>query len=178
MISGFVMRWGVIPKRNHKAYNLAVPMRSILTRLAISLLLMSSACEETKPNDPAPKGTPEQDLRITYGGFVQNGPQDQILDGVCGTDVTRNNVTCDIHNGLEGWNVTEVTFQIIRTGDDQQHYYRQRISIAPLQTEHVDIRLGMQLPADDYIKCRGKLGGQTLSHWSWLIVGAKGRVAK
>ncbi len=84
----------------------------------------------------------------------------------------------DIHNGLVGWNVTEVTFQIIRIGDDQQHYYRQRISIAPLQTEHVDIKLGMQLPADDYIKYRGKPGGQNFSHWSWLIVGAKGRVAK
>jgi hypothetical protein len=142
--------------------------------LAVSLLLLSSACGETaKPSgDPAPKQIPEQDLKITYGGFRQDGPQDQLLDGVCGTDVTRNNVDCDVHNGLVGWKVTEVTFQIVRHGDDQQHYYRELISIAPLQTEHVTIRLGLQLPADTYIK------GRTLSHWSWLIVQAKGTPAK
>jgi len=154
-------------------------MRCLFALFAVSLALVTLGCVEgTTPRVAVPKEEPEQDLKITYGGFIQNGPQDQLLDGVCGTDVTRNNVNCDIHNGLVGWNVTEVTFQIIRIGDDQQHYYRQRISIAPLQTEHVDIRLGMQLPADDYIKYRGKPGEQTFSHWSWLIVGAKGRVAK
>jgi hypothetical protein len=156
-------------------------MRDILTGLAISLLLASLACEEAKPPAPtAPKEIPEQDLKITYGGFRQDGPQDQLLDGVCGTDVTRNNVDCDVHNGLIDWNVTEVTFQIIRTGDkdDQQHYYRERVSIPALQTQHVSIRLGMQLPADDYIKHRGKPGGHTFSHWSWLIVQAKGTPAK
>ena len=119
-------------------------------------------------------------MKITYGGFRQDGPQDQLLDGVCGTDVTRNNVDCDVHNGLVGWDVTEVTFQIIRTGDkdDQQHYYRERVAIPALQTQHVSIRLGMQLPPDDYIKYRGKPGGHTFSHWSWLIVQAKGTPAK
>jgi hypothetical protein len=154
-------------------------MRCLFALLAVSLTLMSIACDEgTTPRVATPKEEPEQDLKITYGGFIQNGPQDQLLDGVCGTDVTRNNVDCDVHNGLMGWNVTEVTFQVIRIGDDQQHYYRERVSIPPLQTQHVSIKLGMQLPADEYIKYRGKPGGQTLSHWSWLIVGAKGRVAK
>jgi len=156
-------------------------MRDILTEFVISLLLVSLACEEVKPpTATAPKEIPEQDLKITYGGFVQNGPQDQLLDGVCGTDVTRNNVDCDVHNGLIDWNVTEVTFQIIRTGDkdDQQHYYRERVSIPTLQTQHVSIRLGMQLPPDDYIKYRGKPGGHTFSHWSWLIVQGKGTPAK
>lgn len=157
-------------------------MRSFLAGFAISLLLVSSACEEAaKPSsDPTPKETPDQDLKITYGGFKQDGPQDQLLDGVCGTDVTRNNLDCDVHNGLIDWNVTEVTFQIIRTGDrdDQQHYYRERVSVPALQTQHVSIRLGMQLPADDYIKYRGKPGGHTFSHWSWLIVQAKGTSVK
>jgi hypothetical protein len=139
---------------------------------------MSSACEEAKPDDPTPKEVPEQDLKLTFGGFRQNGPQDQLVDGVCGTDVTRNNVDCDVHNGLMDWNVTEVTFQIIRNGDEQQHYYRQQVSIPPLQTQHVSIRLGMQLPADDYVKFRGKPGGQTVSHWSWLIVQGRGKPLK
>jgi hypothetical protein len=159
-------------------YNRLVTTRCLFGSLAVSLVLMCIACDESPTRVATPGEEPGQDLRITYGGFVQNGPQDQLLDGVCGTDVTRHKVNCDIHNGLVGWNVTELTFQIIRIGDDEQHYCRQRISIAPLQTEHVDISLGMQLPADDYIKYRRKPGGKTLSHWSWLIVGAKGRVAK
>jgi hypothetical protein len=76
-----------------------------------------------------------------------------------------------------GWNIAEVTFQVI-TRDSQQHYYRERMSIAPLQTEHVPIRLGMQLPPDDYIKYRGRPGGQTMTHWNWLIVGARGTPTK
>jgi hypothetical protein len=162
------------------AYNPFVPKRNILTGLAISLLLVSSACKQAvKPSsDPTPKEIPEQDLKLTIGGFIENGAQDQLLNGICETDVTRNNVDCDVHNGLIGWNVTEVTFQIIRIGDDEHHYYRERVSIPALQTQHVSIRLGMQLPPDDYIKYRGKPGGHTFSHWSWLIVQAKGTPAK
>jgi hypothetical protein len=89
-----------------------------------------------------PKEVPEQDLTITYGGFIQNGP-----------------------------------FQVV-TGGDQQHYYRERVSIAPLQTEPVSIRLGVQLRPDTYIKYHGKPGGQTMTHWSWLIVQAKGTPSK
>ena len=88
-----------------------MPLRSILTGLAISLLLVSSACEEGKsPSDPTPKEPAEQDLKITYGGFVQNGPEDQLLNGVCGAGATRNVVNCDIHNGLMDWNITEIYF--------------------------------------------------------------------
>src|SRR5260370_36150843 len=106
-------------------------MRNIFTGLALSLLLLTPACEEGKPpSDPAPKPVAEQVLRITYGGFVQNGPEDQLLNGVCGTDATRNVVDCDIHNGLMDWNITEITFQVIPTRDEQQHYYRERVSIA------------------------------------------------
>ncbi|MFZ0798888.1 MAG: hypothetical protein WCA13_16015 [Terriglobales bacterium] len=137
------------------------------------------ACVENKPAPDAKAGEPaEQNLTITYGGFIQNGPEDQLLNGVCGTDLTRNVLNCDVHNGLVDWNVTEVTFQVIPTGDSEQHYYRERLSIAPLQTGHVSIRLGMQLPADDYIKLRGRPGGRTQTHWNWLIVEAKGKHTK
>jgi hypothetical protein len=90
----------------------------------------------------------------------------------------RNALECDVHNGLVDWNITEVTFQVIRAGDDAHHYYRERLSIAPLQTEHVAIRLGMQLPPDDQLKIRGRLVGKPQSHWNWLIVGAKGKRTK
>ena len=154
-------------------------IRSFVAPLIVFTTLAFVACDEsTRPPAATPKEVPEQDLKITYGGFMQNGPEDQLLDGVCGTDATRNTVNCDVHNGLMGWNVTEITFQVIRTGDDQQHYYRERVSIAPLQTEHVTLSLGMQLPADTYVKYHSKPGGQNMTHWSWLIVQAKGTPSK
>ena len=163
-----------------RRYNRVVPMRCLFAMLAVSLTLASLACDEKTPSgNVSPRVEPEQDLKITYGGFIQNGPEDQLLDGVCGTDVTRNVVNCDVHNGLMGWNVTEVTFQVIPTSRDiEQHYYRERVSIAPLQTEHVTLKLGMQLPADTYIKFRSRPGGQTMSHWSWLTVQAKATPSK
>lgn len=152
---------------------------SFVAPLIVSITLAFGACDEnTSPPAATPKEVSEQDLKITYGGFMHDGPEDQLLDGVCGTDTTRNTVNCDVHNGLMGWSVTEITFQVIRTGDDQQHYYRERVSIAPLQTQHVTLNLGMQLPADTYIKYHGKAGGQTMTHWSWLILQAKGTPSK
>lgn len=140
-------------------------MRCLFALLVVALTLASVACDEAKSPTPAPtpRVEPEQDLTITYGGFISGGPEDQLLNGVCGTDATRNVVNCDVHNGLMNWNVTEVTFQIIVTGDNQQHYYRERVSIAPLQTEHASIRLGLQLPADDYVKYHGKPVGTRLA---------------
>ena len=105
---------------------------------------------------------------------MRDGPEDQLLDGVCGTNATRNVLECDVHNGLMGWYVTEITVQVMRTGDEERHYYRERVSIVPLRTVHVAIRLGMQLPPDDYIKVRGRPGGQSRTRWSWLIVKASG----
>jgi hypothetical protein len=153
------------------------PLRR-LTILAISLSLVCQACVEGTPShDVKPREEPEQELQITFGGFIQNGPEDQLLDGQCVSDAARNVLGCDIHNGFVNWNITEVTFQVILTGDVQHHphYYRERMSIAPLKTEHVDIRLAMQLPPDDQLKIRGKPFGKPLSHWDWLIVGAKGK---
>jgi hypothetical protein len=76
------------------------------------------------------------------------------------------------------WNIREITFQVIRAGDkdDERHYYRERTSITPLQTETATIRLGMQLPADTPIPIQSR-PVQTESHWNWLIVGAKGQPA-
>jgi hypothetical protein len=123
-----------------------------------------------------PKTKPEQDLAITFGGWVQNGPEDQLLHGLCGANLTRDVLQCDMHNGLMKWNITEITFQVVRLGDreDERHYYREKVSIAPLQTETVTIKLGMQLPADTQISIKGR-PTRTTSHWTWLVVGAKGK---
>lgn len=154
-----------------------------LSVVLAGILLLTLACDETTSpaSNPAPPPKPqvEQDLPITFGGFIQNGPQDQLLDGQCGTNIARDALQCDIHNGLMTWNITEITFQVIRVGDpeNEHHYYRERVSIGSLQTETVNIKLGMQLPADTLLTLRGGKS-TTTSHWSWLIVGAKGQPVK
>jgi hypothetical protein len=147
-----------------------------LLKLALFLSFVSLACNESTPSRDQPHTQQsEQSLAITLGGFVQNGPQDQLIDGQCTPDTTRTVLECDMHNGLMDWNITEVTFQVISTGDDQHHYYREQLSIRSLQTEHVTIRLGMQLPPDDQLKIHGRPVGKPQSHWNWLVVGAKGK---
>jgi hypothetical protein len=98
------------------------------------------------------------------------------VDGQCQANPARDVLECDMHNGLMKRNITEITFQVIRTGDreNERHYYRQSISIAPLQTETVTIKLGMQLPADTRVSIKGG-AARTLTHWQWLVVGAKGQ---
>jgi hypothetical protein len=144
----------------------------IFAAILLVPLLLCLACTDS-PTEPKP----EQDLTITFGGFLQNGPKDELLNGQCQANPTRDVLQCDMHNGLMKWNITEITFQVIRTGDreDEHHYYRQRISIAPLQTETVTIKLGMQLPADTQDLIKGKALTPRMSHWQWLIVGAKGQ---
>jgi hypothetical protein len=56
----------------------------------VLFLLLSLACVETSsPPASNPKPITEQDLAITFGGFIQNGPQDQLLDGRCSPHLTR-----------------------------------------------------------------------------------------
>jgi hypothetical protein len=134
--------------------------------LTVLSALICVGCNQAASPGLSATPKPEQELAITFGGFVQNGPEDERLDGVCGTDATRNVVNCDIHNGLMDWDITEVTFQIVRDGDDSQHYYRERLQIAPLQTGHATMRLGMQIAPDDQLKVRGRAVGPPTSHWS------------
>jgi hypothetical protein len=152
-------------------------MRSSFIPLVMLSLLLLACDDSPRASSAKPEPEPEQDLAITFGGFIQNGPEDQLLDGQCSANLSRDVLQCDIHNGLMKWNVTEITFQVIRTGDpdNEHHYYRERASIASLQTETITIKLGMQLPADTYFKMRnGEV--KNMRHWQWLIVGAKGQV--
>jgi hypothetical protein len=165
--------------QGHQSGEIFPVMRYAFIVLVGLPLLLLLACDESPRAAANPKPEPEQDLTITFGGFIQNGPQDQLLDGQCSRNVTRDVLQCDIHNGLMNWNITEITFQVMRPSDPQNenHYYREPVSIASLQTETITIKLGMQLPADTYFKKRnGEV--DTFTHWSWLIVGAKGRVRR
>jgi hypothetical protein len=125
---------------------------------------------------PRPQNRVERDLRITFGGFPQGHPEEGKVDGVCGTDFTRNVLDCDIHNGLAAWTVTELTLEITwyPYEDDNRRLYSERISIEPQKTQHVSIRLGLRLPPDEQLKVRGRPVGKPQSQWQFLIANAKG----
>jgi hypothetical protein len=116
-----------------------------------------------------------QGMSITLGGFVENHPEGGTLNGVCGTDDTRNVLNCDIHNGLLKWTVTEVTIGVTWSPykDDDVSYYRETVSLEPLKTAQVSLRLGTQLPPDTFITLKNR-APITTKHWSWLIANAKG----
>ena len=114
----------------------------------------------------------DQDLRITLGGHIEDRPESGKLAGVCGTDNTRNVMNCDIYNGLLDWRVTVFAVVWSPYGDDNRRYYRVHVSIEPLKTEHMSVRLGLQLPPDDVVEDR------MIRHWSWLIAKARGHPTK
>ena len=145
-----------------KASAKAVKALAPLFALAFAWVLPASLLAQDKK--------PEQDLRITVGGFVEDHPEGGKLEGVCGTDYTRNVLDCDIYNGLLDRTVTEIMLVVVWSpyGDDNKRFYRVRVSIEPLKTEHVSVRLGLQLPADDVVK-PGKI-----THWKFLIASARG----
>jgi hypothetical protein len=131
-------------------------------------------CQATQISEK-PKEFPPQDLHITSGGFIENHTERGTLNGVCESDATRNVLNCDIHNGLLDWTVTEITIGVTWSPykDDDKGYFRERVSIEPLVTSRVSVRLGLQLPPDDVVKSRGR-PPKPMKHWSWLIAEAKG----
>lgn len=143
--------------------------------VAICLSLCISSCERPKQISQ-PKSEDKQDLRITLGGFREGHPDEGKLKGVCSPDLTRNILDCDIYNGLQGWAVSEFTLVVTWSPyqDDDKRYYAQRVSIEPLTSERVSVRLGLQLPQDTRLKFPGGRLGPPQSHWGWQIVEAKG----
>ena len=125
-----------------------------------------------KPKDSQAK---DQELQITAGGFIENHPERGALQGVCVVDQNGNVLNCDIYNGLLDWTVTEITLGVtwFPYNEGDKRYYREAVSIEPMKTRHVSIRLGLQLPQDEKIKRRWK-SPTTIGHWSWLITSAKG----
>ena len=116
-----------------------------------------------------PKAPIEQELKITFGGFLQGGNEQQKIDGVCSTDGTRSVLKCDIYNGLPSWRVTELVIRVTWEpySDEDVRDFRERVSIPPLTTGTMNFRLGAQLPDNTSLR------GQLQTHWSWLVVGAK-----
>jgi hypothetical protein len=150
-------------------------MRPVFTFIFLAVIL--TACSGAAPPSETIKPIKqEQDLVITVGGFLKDGPESEKLEGVCGTDHTRNVLNCDIYNGLPNWNVTEVTLEVawLPYQDENKRFFRNRVSIPPMTTSRVSIKLGMLLPPDDVIKPRAALPPTTFTHWSWIITGAKG----
>ncbi len=129
--------------------------------VSIAILAASALTQEKKA---------DQDLRITFGGFVGDHPEGGKLEGICGPDDTRSALDCDIYNGLVDWTVTEIVLAVVWSPyeDENKRYVRVSVSIEPLKTERVSVRLGLQLPPDTV------LGARPMKHWGWQIMGARG----
>ena len=152
----------------------AVPL--LLSALTI---LASVGCEKQSAPAIHENVRREQVLPLTFGGFLKDGSETEKIGGVCGTDDTRILLNCDIYNGLSGWTISEVTLDVIRVASegDSARRYNVPITIKPLTTEHVTVRLGLQLPPDTVFKSpHGKV--TTRQRWAWQSVGAKGYPAK
>jgi len=143
-------------------------IRAFSLIFAASIMLTAGCREAGQPSLDQP---PEQDLRITYGGFLDGGDHNQKIEGTCSTDDTRSALTCDIYNGLPKWQVTALIIRVTWAPYSQADVrdFSERDTIQPLTTGTVRFKLGKQLPADEVFS------GRRLSHWSWLIVGAKAR---
>jgi len=120
---------------------------------------------------------PELVLPLTLGGFLKDGPEYERLGGVCAPDDARTLLNCDIYNGLPGWTITEVTLFVSWLPYADVRHYQVPILIKPQTAEHVTVRLGLQLPPDDFSKLPH---GRVTRHqrWSWQVEGAKGYPAK
>lgn len=142
-------------------------MKRTAAYLVIALLL-SPGCSSEHRKAVAP--TTEQDLTVTFGGFLKGGDEHEKLDGICAPDLTRTQLTCDVHNGLRRWKITQLTISVswFPYSENDVMDYAQRVSIPPLNTAHVTLRLGTVLPDDTNIR------GNAMKHWAWLIRGAKG----
>jgi hypothetical protein len=147
-------------------------MRHAVLVLTATLVFIFCSCRSASRPTKAPI---EQDLRITVGGFLEGGDEQQKLDGVCGTDDTRNVFNCDIYNGLPNWGITELVIRVVwapySAGNVRD--FREQVSIPPLTTASLRFRLGTQLPEDTML-----FHGRTQQHWEWLVVGAKGIPAR
>ena len=130
-------------------------------------MLVGIACERPRPNAPVARQEVkrEQVLPLTLAGFLKDGPKAEKIEGVCGPNITRNLLNCDIYDGLPAWTITEVTlFVSWWPYKEDNRRFHVPITIKPLTTQHVTVRLGLQLPPDDV---RFKLPHK---RWSWQPV--------
>ncbi len=89
-----------------------------------SMMLFGCQAGQYGPSAQRESKRQEQELPLTLGGFLKDGPETEKLDGVCGPDETRNVVSCDVYNGLPAWTITEVTFVVTWSPykDDDKRY--------------------------------------------------------
>jgi hypothetical protein len=141
-------------------------------------MVVSFGCDTRSVPAVHEEGSREQTLALTLGGFLRDGPESEKISGVCGTDVTRNVLNCDVYSGLPEWTVTEVTMGVTVAPyeKDDARFYQVPILIKPRTTERIAIRLGLQLPPDNGKRPNGRATKFPL--WGWQIEGAKGYPAK
>jgi hypothetical protein len=132
--------------------------------LATGIATILLSCHGENGHTQKPTLPAEQTLEITAGGYVENHPEEGTLKGTCGpTDHTRSEMSCDVYNGLSNWKLTMVTIALtwLPYREENERVFRVHVTIAPLSTERVTFKLGLQLPPDEVI------GGHRLAGWAW-----------
>ncbi len=140
-----------------------------MTKTLAVLILLASVAGCSRP----PSSVREQELPITLSDDHHEGGS---ITGWCSlNEDTGDELTCEFHNGLADWTVTELT---IRVTDYYftKHYptsyfrpevrdYRVRVRIEPLTVERTPtFKLAMSL----FTGLRGAFD------WDWKVVGARG----
>jgi hypothetical protein len=143
-------------------------IRALSLIFAASIMLAAGCRDTVQPPLDQP---PEQNLRITFGGFLDGGDENQKIEGTCSIDDTRSALTCDIYNGLPKWQITSLIIRVTWApySQDDVRDFQERVTIRPLTTGTVRFKLGKQLPSDEVLR------GLHVHHWAWLVVGAKAR---
>jgi hypothetical protein len=149
-----------------------------LPLLTLTAVVACAGCEHQSTLTTTTGPLNDQELSLTFGGFLSDGPEDQTVDGVCKLDAGRTVLDCDIHNGLPSWALTEITTVVVwfPYHNENKQFYRTPVSIEPLTASHITIRLGVVLPSDDVVGAG--ISAQPTHKWKWRTVGARGRPAK
>jgi hypothetical protein len=139
------------------------------------IVLVIIGCAKQTASTQGDRPKPEQDLPLTFGGFLQGGPQEERLTGVCTPDLAREVLNCDVYNGLPAWKISEITIVVTWSPYNQEdkRSFRVPTAITPMTTEHCAVRLGLQLPEDEWLT-RNRRPQDRLNKWGWQIMGAKG----
>jgi hypothetical protein len=134
-------------------------MRALSLMFAASIVFAAGCREAVRPTLDQPS---EQDLRITFGGFLEGGNENQKIEGTCSTDDTRSVLTCDIYNGLPKWQITALIIRVTWAPYSQADArdFQERVTIRPLTAGAVRFKLGKQLPADEVLL------GRLARHWA------------
>jgi hypothetical protein len=142
-------------------------VKSILLPIVKAAILAIAVCCVgcTRSSPQSLQMRTDKEFDLDFSGHIQGVPDPQKVDGICTSLSGGTEIKCDIYNGFQGLEISEVTIAVIMdtTNSDPARFFKAKATIAPLTTETVNIKLGSQLAQDTWLK------GQRFSHWEFVI---------